>query len=545
MTSEPLRAPLPLGVALVVAAAAGPILDAAFPDRDWWPLAIPAVALVLLAAQGRRVGSALLVGFVFGAAFYFPHIEWATLFLGPLPWSALATLMALWVMLGTAAISVVYRRASRLWPGLAGRLLLVPAIVAGLWTAREALASVWPYGGFSWGRVAFSQSESPFAQLFAWLGVSGVSFVLVFLAAAGLAFAQEARRAVALPRSPGISLRDAPLTALRLGTAYLALVLVAMLFPAFPSATEGSIRVAAVQGNGKTSYFDPPERAGDNLLAQVEATEPIYGEDVDVVVWPEGGSDLDPLRSASAARIFDEVSERSGAPLVSGIITARLPEGGDPETDTEYFNTAVVWRDGEGVGDYYDKKHPVPFGEYVPDREFWRQFAPELIDLIGREYTPGATDTVLALNDGLLAGLAICFDIVDDQIMTDTVREGADLIFAPTNNADFGRTDESVQQLAIARIRAIELGRSVVNISTVGTSAIIAPDGSTLDELTWFTADAMVVDVPLSAAITPAVTLGRQLEWGVAALGLTGLLLAALAGRRHPRGATALPAELR
>ena len=532
MTPDTTRAPLPLGVALIVAAAAGPILDASFPDRGWWPLAIPAVALALLAAQGRRPGAALLVGLVFGAAFYFPHIEWATLFLGPIPWSALSTLMALWVMIGTAAISLVYRWAPRVWSGPAGRLLLVPAIVAGLWTAREAIASVWPYGGFSWGRVAFSQSESPVAPLFAWLGVSGVSFVLVFLAAAGLAFAQEAWRVVAAGRRLEVVTTGTRVAALRLGTAYVALVLVALVFPAFPSAADGTIRVAAVQGNGKTSYFDPPERTGDNLLAQVAATEPTYGDDVDVVVWPEGGSDLDPLRSASAARIFDEVSELSGAPLVSGIITARLPEGGDPETDTEYFNTAVVWRDGEGVGDYYDKKHPVPFGEYVPDRDFWRQFAPDLIDLIGREYTPGTTDTVLELDDGLFAGVAICFDIVDDQIMTDTVREGADLVFAPTNNADFGRTDESLQQLAIARIRAIELGRSVVNISTVGTSAIFAPDGRTLDQLTWFTADAMVVDVPLGTSTTPAVTLGRQIEWGVSALGLAGLVLAAVAGRR-------------
>lgn len=535
MTPDTTRAPLPLGVALIVAAAAGPILDASFPDRGWWPLAIPAVALALLAAQGRRPGAALLVGLVFGAAFYFPHIEWATLFLGPIPWSALSTLMALWVMLGTAAISLVYRWAPRVWSGLAGRLLLVPAIVAGLWTAREAIASVWPYGGFSWGRVSFSQSESPFAALFGWLGVSGVSFLLVFLAAAGLAFAQEAWRVRSAAGAQVAGGAPARLSALRLGTAYLALLLLAMVFPAFPSATDGSTRVAAVQGNGKTSYFDPPERTGDNLLAQVAATEPIYGEDVDVVVWPEGGSDLDPLRSASAARIFDEVSQRAGAPLVSGIITARLPEGGDPETDTEYFNTAVVWRDGQGAGDYYDKKHPVPFGEYVPDRDFWRQFAPDLIDLIGREYTPGTTDTVLELDDGLLAGVAICFDIVDDQVMTDTVREGADLVFAPTNNADFGRTDESLQQLAIAHIRAIELGRSVVSISTVGTSAIIAPDGTILDELTWYTADAMVVDVPLGTSTTPAVLLGRQIEWGVSALGLIGLLLAAFAGRRVTR----------
>ena len=119
--------------------------------------------------------------------------------------------------------------------------------------------------------------------------------------------------------------------------------------------------------------------------------------------------------------------------------------------------------------------------------------------------------------------------------MTDTVREGADLVFAPTNNADFGRTDESLQQLAIAHIRAIELGRSVVSISTVGTSAIIAPDGTILDELTWYTADAMVVDVPLGTSTTPAVLLGRQIEWGVSALGLIGLLLAAFAGRRVTR----------
>ena len=103
------------------------------------------------------------------------------------------------------------------------------------------------------------------------------------------------------------------------------------------------------------------------------------------------------------------------------------------------------------------------------------------------------------------------------------------------NNADFGRTDESLQQLAIAHIRAIELGRSVVSISTVGTSAIIAPDGTILDELTWYTADAMVVDVPLGTSTTPAVLLGRQIEWGVSALGLIGLLLAAFAGRRVTR----------
>ncbi|MEP6480295.1 MAG: apolipoprotein N-acyltransferase, partial [Rhodoglobus sp.] len=237
------------------------------------------------------------------------------------------------------------------------------------------------------------------------------------------------------------------------------------------------------------------------------------------------GSDLDPLENDYARAVFDQISSQFRAPLLAGTITAR----GD-----HTFNTSMLWKAGQGEVDYYDKKHPVPFGEYIPDRAFWRPFAPDLIDLVGREYTPGTTDNVVDIN-GVIAGLNICFDIVDDQIMSDAVREGAQVIFAQTNNADFGHTDESVQQLAIARIRAIELGRSVVNISTVGTSAIITPDGTIIDQLPWYTADAMVDDVPLSSTITPAVTFGRLIEWFVSGLGLAGVAVAFITTRKARR----------
>jgi apolipoprotein N-acyltransferase len=106
------------------------------------------------------------------------------------------------------------------------------------------------------------------------------------------------------------------------------------------------------------------------------------------------------------------------------------------------------------------------------------------------------------------------------------VEQGAQVIFASSNNADFGRTDESAQQLAMARIRAIELGRSVVNISTVGLSAIVAPDGSVIQQLPWFTAGAMVEDLQTSSVITPAVSFGRQFEWLVSLLALGTLVVA-------------------
>jgi apolipoprotein N-acyltransferase len=235
------------------------------------------------------------------------------------------------------------------------------------------------------------------------------------------------------------------------------------------------------------------------------------------------------------------VARRAGAPLVAGIITARdtgeVDDSGEPIY--QYFNTSTLWHDGEGQVDFYDKKHPVPFGEYVPHRWFWRQFAPELIDLIGREYTPGTTDAVLDLgseNTGgrsVPAGIAICFDIVDDQLLREMVEEDAQLVLAQTNNADFGFTDESVQQLAIARIRAFETARTVVNISTVGTSAIIHPDGSVHHQLEWYEPGVMIDDVPLSTTMTPAVAVGRQIEWFVCFGGLLVLGLARVSlGRR-------------
>ncbi len=500
---------LPLWAALLVAAASGPIMDAGFPDTDVWPLTLVGVALVLICLVGRRIGSALLVGFVAGATFYFTHIQWASLFLGPLPMSALAVLESLFFAAGAVAITLAYRWLPLVFPGLLGRLGLLPVAVAGLWTAREAWASVWPYGGFAWGRIALSQSEGPFAPLFSWLGVSGVSFVMVLLVALSIETVRVSNLDLVARLALPVGLSTAILVA-----------------PAFPVAVSDSMTVAAVQGNAKAGYFDQRE-PGDLLQAQLDATVPLFGSEVDVVVWPEGASEYSPLTSEYAAGVFDYVSEQMDAPLIAWAVTER---------DGRTYNTSILWQAGEGALDLYDKRHPIPFGEYIPDRAFWRPFAPDLIDLVSREYSPGTTDMVFDVY-GVLVGVNICFDISDDQVMTDSVRQGAQLIVAQTNNADFGRTDESAQQLAIARIRALELGRTVVNISTVGISAIITPDGQTLNELPWYEPGAMVDEVPLSSTVTPAVLLGRQLEWFVAGLGLGALLVAGFAAHTRQRPA--------
>lgn len=500
---------VPLWAAILLALGSGPVLDAGFPDLGVWPLTFVGIAIVLVALVGRRAGSSFLVGFLAGLTFYLVHVSWTALYLGPVPWVALSVLESLFFGLGAVLITLAYRWFPRIWSGAIARLAVLPVLVGALWTAREAVASTWPYGGFAWGRVALSQSESPFAFLVAWVGISGLSFVMVVIVAVAVQVLREPM--------PGITRR----------LAVPAVLVVAVLaVPAWPTSVYGTSRIAAVQGNTKAGYFDAADRQpGDLINGQLDASLAVIDQGVDVIVWPEGASEYDPATSAAAAQALNTLSELSGgAPVILGT---------NQERGEDVFNTSLLWENG-GVADWYDKKHPVPFGEYVPDREFWEPFAPDLIGLIARDYTPGTRDGVFDVN-GVIAGISICFDIVDDAVIRDSVDRGAQVLLAQTNNADFGRTDENQQQLAITRLRAIETSRSVVSISTVGLSAIIGPTGDTIEEIPAYEPGAMVEDVPLSRDLTPAVVVGGQLEQLIVGWGLGILVVAGLLGARRRR----------
>ena len=134
-----------------------------------------------------------------------------------------------------------------------------------------------------------------------------------------------------------------------------------------------------------------------------------------------------------------------------------------------------------------------------------------------------------------MTGLAICFDVIYDEVIWEGARDGADLYMFQTNNADFRGTDENQQQLAIARLRAIETGRSVVNISTVGTSQVIDPTGRTIDALAAYEPGAMVTDVELREGLTPSVVLGGTVPLLIVAGSLGGLIAAGVIARRSRR----------
>jgi apolipoprotein N-acyltransferase len=129
-------------------------------------------------------------------------------------------------------------------------------------------------------------------------------------------------------------------------------------------------------------------------------------------------------------------------------------------------------------------------------------------------------------------GVAICFEVVVDDLMRENVLLGAEVLFVPTNNATFGFTDESEQQLAASRVKAVELGRPVVHISTVGVSGLVMPDGSVHDKTALFTSDLISGSVPRRTELTLSARLGWWPERAAAA-GLGALLLGAVLARRR------------
>lgn len=125
---------LPLWAAVAASVAGGLLLTLAFPALSLWPMAFPAVVLALLGLVGRRLWSSFLVGFAFGAAFFFVNLLFTARYLGPVPWVALSMLEALLTAAGAVPITLAYRWLPRVLPGATARLTLLPLLVAGLWT---------------------------------------------------------------------------------------------------------------------------------------------------------------------------------------------------------------------------------------------------------------------------------------------------------------------------------------------------------------------------------------------------------------------------
>lgn len=519
--------PADIGRRAGLSLAAGLALALAFPTHNLYWLAPVGVALLSAAVLGASWRLAGLLGLTAGLAFFVPTLSWSGVYVGALPWIALCVLQSLYIAAMAALTAAVQR------PLLATRLRpLAYAAVPVFWVLQETARSHTPFGGFPWARLAFSQADSPLAHLAAYAGAPGVTAAVASLGALlHAAVSLLLRRAGRGARTPGRG-RGAPALA---GVLVAVAVLPALAAPLLSPPTGGRpVDVMFVQGNVPRPGLDfnaERRRVLDNHVQETLRGAAATGPAPTLVVWPENASDIDPLRNPDADAAIRSAVDVVRAPILLGAVLR--------EPSPMISNVSLFYRPGGGEPERYVKQHPVPFAEYIPFRSFFRTFS-DKVDLVTADFTagdrPGAFRVPTPAGAPYWAIPTICFEVAYDDLMREAALQPgkrANIIVVQTNNATFGYTAESEQQFAISRLRAIEHGRSVVHVSTVGVSAFIRPDGSYQDKTSLFTAAAARGRPVVREAVTVSDRIGDAPEYVAAGI---ALLLAGLAVRAR-RGA--------
>lgn len=513
---------LPRAARVLAAPVGGLLLYLACAPRTMWWLAPVAFALLAVALYERSRRHAFVVGLLFGLGYYLPLLPWVGIYVGKTPWLALAGFEALLVGLGGVLIAGV------------GRLPLSPVWAAACWTATEALAARVPFGGFPWGKVAFSQADGPFLRLAA---VGGPAFAGFAVVLTGFALAAWVRSAVAAWPTRGWRGGTSARTAIACA---LLPIVAAVLCPAWLTGAAGGagagtngvddITVAAVQGNVPRLglEFNAQRRAvlDNHVRRTLQLADDVAAHRVPApkfVVWPENASDIDPLRNPDAAAEISDAADRIGAPILVGAVLV-MPD------DQHTANSVIVWEPGQGPTERNDKRRVLPFGEYLPWRPFFRLLS-DYADKAGY-FVPGDGPGVVQAA-GVTVGIEICWEVAFDDLVGDSVRNGAEVLAVPTNNATFGISEMTYQQLAMSRVRAVQYDRSVVVAATSGVSAIIEPDGSELAHTGQFTPAALVERIPLRRTTTLASRLGSIPEWLLVIVGVGAFVSAARTDRRR------------
>lgn len=503
---------LPAFLRFVLAATSGWLVYFSYePHGHWWS-GIAGIAVLYLSLApwrrwpgGDRPPAAFggLLGFTQAAFCYLYLLPWIGEFVGAMPYVALSIFLGLYGIL-TGVFGVLVAR----WRfGFAAFPLLYLAV--------EFVRSSVPFGGFSWVRLAWGQINGPLAALAPWGGPALIT-VAVALVGTGLVALLSGRGA---QRVAGGAAFVVPLV---LGA-------VAGLGINTAGPTVGEANVAAVQGNVPRMGLDFNAQRRAVLTNHVNETLALgddaraAGEPLDAVIWPENSSDVNPFTDSEARSLINIAVRGVDAPVLVGTLT---------RDEVGARNTMVVFDPDNGPGEYHHKRFLQPFGEYMPWRDFFRNFS-EMVDLAGN-FKPGNGNGVVHMGD-IPVGVATCYEVGEGPAYRMAVRGGAQLLVTPTNNATFGFTGMTYQQLAMSRLRAMETDRAVVVAATSGVSAIVHPDGTVSQETEIFTADHLVEKLPLRDSLTPAVRFGGALEWALVALGVLVMVAAGVGTRATKR----------
>jgi apolipoprotein N-acyltransferase len=357
----------------------------------------------------------------------------------------------------------------------------------------EEIRSIFPFGGFGWTRIAFSQIESPASAILPYGGVLALSALTLLLASL--------------------------ISKIRIGNlAKLTLIIIGLaLIPGNPQGS-GSVRLLAIQGNTPSVGLEFNSRAQAVFNLHRDATYKYATGSYDAIIWPENAVDIDPSLYPSVAADIEKLTSDKQAPLIAGVV---LKRDGSP------VNASVMYNSDSGAVSTYIKRGLTPFGEYMPLRGLAEVISPFAATVV--DFKPG-NELVTHEVAGAALGPIICYEIINDRLVAE-MSLNSDALIVQTNSATFAGTAESRQQLAITRIRALENSRSILSVSTIGISAFIGANG----EVTEATPEDIQASITGDLGLNNHVTFANK--WGnlVKYLLLTFIFILGFRGLRNRR----------
>jgi apolipoprotein N-acyltransferase len=507
------------GVVLV----AGVALGLSWQPYGLWPLLLVGIPAFTLAVRGARPAAAFGLGYLFGLTTLTLGVSWLHV-LGT--WIAALLIIFMALFFGLLGLTV----------SLVSRLSWWPPAAACCWVFIEYAYSRIPLGGFGWTRIGYAAVDTPLAGFFPIIGVAGVSLAVALIGQL-IAWALLTLWAA---REGGRARRSHIIVAAALAVSIGLLGSVLRLYQVEPEAgSAGSVRVGIVQGNIPGRGIEAMGRArsvtNNHLSETIQLmTKARLGEvaEPDFLLWPENSTDIDPMVDPVTRQTVQAAADVAGRPILVGAVM----EG--PGFDER--QTAALWWDPDrGVTARYDKQNLVPFGEWIPFRAQLLPVIP-LLQQVGAQSVPGTRPGVLDVAVGgrpIKIGDVICFELAYDKTIYQSLIGGAQVLMVQSNNATYGGTGQIEQQFAITRARAMESRREIAVATTNSVSGFITRDGAVATRTQEFTAQSMVVEMPLRSALTPAIRLAPWLERGVALVAVLACVAALWHRTQRSRGA--------
>ena len=525
--------PSPKTAVLAAPACSAVLLALAMPGLlGWWPLLF--VALIPLLWAARTLPSAIrsgCMGMFSGLLYYLSLFYWIggvmERYGGLHSVAALAVLvlLAAYMAAYTAVFCIMlnrltYRSERRLSVTV---LLTAPVVWVGLDVARS-----WFFTGLPWMDLGYGLASQPLLIQTADLGGHHLITFFIVQINALLLWLLEQLFSRSLVKTPKREYLLAVMVCLCLYSAggYSTFRYRQV---AFEMAEAETAEAAVAQGNIEQSLKWSPAEKITTVDRYLALTEQLFEQGVqpDLVVWPETALPFYPHRDPLMSRVREFVHERK-VQLITGapFFTVEMDEaaGAGKEKNlrpVEYFNSAVLLdRSGKMVA-RYNKQHLVPFGEYVPLREYlW--FIRPLVELLG-DFTTGSSSAPLPA-ERIKAGMLICFESIFPEIARKTTAEGANLLINLTNDAWYGRSSAPHHSWAMTVLRAVENRRSLLRAANTGISGIIEPTGAVKSQSGLFR-EAVLSERNI-ALLTGQTFFVRAGHWfGFCCLVLTSLLL--------------------